>query len=138
MLIDRSAGWRLPIIGGASHGTVNHAEAACFLHGLRYDLYQMDGGKLCAGHGINPYLWVTYQSFRDQGYILTFHHQPRDQNPLHVSIDAASKPGRVVGTGVEQAYDLLPLGPPTYARPPEDQPNASASAPIPLPPAIQT
>lgn len=141
-MVDRQGGWRKILNGGVSNGTVNWAEAEAALHCLRYDLYHMHSGKLKAqrrvlifsdsmvtvqtGNGLysprhnNPDIWHTYQWFRDQGYTFFFYHQPRNSNPLHVAMDALSKQGRTIQTGVEwieeQIYDLLPIGPPVASQ----------------------
>jgi ribonuclease HI len=132
--IDRQSGERKAFVGGVNSGTVNRAEASCYLHALAYDFNHRQNHKLLTarhviifsdsqvtvntGNGTyspstnNPDLWHAYDFFRQQGYRITFYLIPRNSNPLHVAVDTASRAGDILEAGtawlVESVYDLLP------------------------------
>lgn len=131
--IDRQSGLRHAIISGVSCGTVNQAEALCTLDALRYDLYKVHSGRLPGsrrvvifsdsevtvktGNGIyrpsfNPDIWASFDWFRQQGYQLTWFFVERNSNPLAVAIDAASKQGTFLSSGLEWftegLYGMMP------------------------------
>jgi ribonuclease HI len=131
--IDRLNGLREFMVGGASCGTVNVAELEPCLHALRRDLYHHNDGKLKAvrrvavvsdsevtvrtGNGeyrasFNPDLWASLEYFRSAGYQVTFYWTPRNQNPMHSALDAASKQGDFLAVGLDwlsdNLYDILP------------------------------
>ena len=122
-------------VGGASTGTVNYAELEPYLHALRRDLYDRHAGKLPrdrvrrvvvvsdsevtvrTGNGeyrpsFNPDMWATLEFFRAAGYQVRFFWTPRNKNPMHSALDAASKQGDYLAAGLDwlsdHLYDILP------------------------------
>lgn len=105
ILIDKKTGPQEPLLGGLSSGTINMAELAPIIIGLRYYRECMHSGlamptghlitdsKVTAYCGNNLYrkranaeLWAAFAAI-STSFVLHWHLTPRDTNPLQILAD---------------------------------------------------
>jgi hypothetical protein len=129
ILIDRHAMQAKPFWGGCNAGTVTLAELFPYLHALswytdkkgpghrrRKELVQQAGrcmeihiitdSRVTAQNGMNQNSrkshigwWAALDTYRAQGYNITFHHMTRNSTNLNILADALSKQSRKVIEG---------------------------------------
>lgn len=124
--IDRS-NKRDVIFGGNSSGTISIAEIEPYVyalrkhfsqhnykleHKLRVYIFSDSAYVVSVGNGVaqptaHQELWLAINYYRQQGYVITFIHSPRNSNPLQIVIDMASKEGQTVAIGVDWIQEVI-------------------------------